>query len=119
MAVDAARAYEVDIPLRPRRRRRQRGVAQRRLAGGVAWIVAATVLLAGIVALNVVVLRLNLQLDDLSSERTELRTEIAQLKAQAAIGAVPETIRSQATEQGYRPMNPYRIRYLELDRRAR
>jgi cell division protein FtsB len=119
MAIDVARSYEVDVPLRPRRRRRSRGVAQRRLAGGVAWIVVATVLLAGIVALNVAVLRLNLKLDDLTSERTELRTENARLRAQAALGTLPETIRTEATQKGYRPVNPTHIRYLELDRRVR
>jgi outer membrane murein-binding lipoprotein Lpp len=118
MALDVARAYEVDVPLRPRRRR-PRGVAKRRVAGGVVWIAVATMLLAGIVALNVVVLRLNLKLDDLSSQRTELRAEIVQLRAQAAVGAVPATIRTEAAEKGYRPVNPSRIRYLELDRRAR
>jgi outer membrane murein-binding lipoprotein Lpp len=118
MALDVARAYEVDVPHRPRRRR-PRGVAKRRVAGGVVWIAVATMLLAGIVALNVVVLRLNLKLDDLSSQRTELRAEIVQLRAQAAVGAVPATIRTEAAEKGYRPVNPSRIRYLELDRRAR
>jgi outer membrane murein-binding lipoprotein Lpp len=118
MAVDVARSYEIDIPLRPRRRR-TRGVRKRPLFGGVAWIATATVLLAGIVALNVVVLRLNLKLDDLSSQRTELRAEITQLKAQAANVAVPEIIRTEATQQGYRKANPYRTRYLELKRRAR
>jgi hypothetical protein len=118
MAIDVIRAYEVDVPLRPRRRRR-RGVAKRRVAGGVVWIVSATALLAGIVALNVVVLRLNLKLDDLRSQRTELRAEIVQLRAQAALGAVPETIRTEAARRGYREVNPHRIRYLELERRAR
>jgi hypothetical protein len=119
MAVDAARAHTPALPARPRRRPRARGVPKRRLAGGVAWIAVVAALLSGIVALNVAVLRLNLRLDELRSQRTELRTENAELQAQAAFGAVPETIRTEAYEQGYRAVHRSRIRYLELERTAR
>ena len=43
------------------------------LSGGVMWIVVFAVLLAGVVAINVAVLRLNLQLDDTGRERTDLK----------------------------------------------
>jgi hypothetical protein len=119
MAVDAARAHAPARPARPRRRSQSRGVPKHRLAGGVAWIALVAALLSGIVALNVAVLRLNLQLDDLGSKQTQLRTENAELRAQAAIGAVPETIRTDAYEQGYRAVDPSRIRYIELERTAR
>ena len=120
MAVDAARAHAPALPARARPpRAHRRGLPRRRLAGGVAWIAVVAVLLTGIVALNVAVLRLNLELDDLSSKRTQLRTENAELRAQAAIVAVPETIRADAHEQGYRRVYQRQIRYLELERTAR
>jgi hypothetical protein len=88
---------------------------RRRLAGGVAWIALAAVLLSGIVALNVTVLRLNLRLDDLGSERARLRAENAQLQAQASIGAAPEAIRTAAVGQGYHQVNPLNVRYLTIE----
>jgi len=41
---------------------------QRRVAGGVVWIGIVAALLAGVVAMNVAVLRLNMQLDRLGRE---------------------------------------------------
>ena len=45
------------------------------MAGGVVWIAIVAVLLAGVVALNVAVLRLNVQLDKLDSQRAQQRAE--------------------------------------------
>ena len=45
----------------------------RLLGGGVLWIVLFATLLAGVVAVNVTVLRLNLELDEVGRERAELR----------------------------------------------
>ena len=67
------------------RRRRPRPVAARRrdpLRNGVVWIVLAGALLAGLVALNVAVLQLNVRLDQLSRERGTLRDENASLQSQ-------------------------------------
>ena len=52
------------------------------LGGGVFWIVVFAVLLAGVVAVNVTVLRLNLQLDQAGRDRTELRADISRLRSQ-------------------------------------
>src|SRR5205085_10512058 len=51
---------------KPAAQKRPRPAARRRVTGGVVWIVFVAVLLTGIVALNVAVLRLNVQLDRLS-----------------------------------------------------
>lgn len=51
------------------------------LGGGVLWIVVLAVLLAGVVAVNVAVLRLNLQLDDANRQRADLKTDIARLRS--------------------------------------
>ena len=50
-------------------------------AGGVLWILLIGVMLAGIVALNVVVLQLNMQFDGLSRERAQLRADNALLRS--------------------------------------
>jgi hypothetical protein len=119
MAVDAARAHAPEAPARPGRRAQARGVPKRRVAGGVVWIASVAVLLTGIVALNVAVLKLNLRLDGLGEERAKLRTENAQLRQQAAVGAVPQTIRQQATLQGYHWSGWNQTRYIELEPNAR
>jgi len=66
-------------------RARTRRAARRRswvLGSGVLWIVLFALLLAGVVAVNVTVLRLNLQLDQAGRERTELRGDISSLRSQ-------------------------------------
>ena len=67
------------------RRRRYgppRAKPQRRVASGIVWIAVLTVLLGGIVAVNVAVLRLNIRLDQLGQERAKLRADNASLAAQ-------------------------------------
>ena len=60
MATWAAEAERPQPQPRPAPRAVKR---QRRVAGGVAWIGVVAVLLAGVVAMNVAVLRLNMKLD--------------------------------------------------------
>ena len=69
---------------------------QRRLAGGVVWIVVLAVLLTGVVALNVAVLRLNMQLEQLARERAKLRAENALLESQAASSVAPNRVEGLA-----------------------
>ncbi|MEI7760053.1 MAG: hypothetical protein WCJ67_04700 [Thermoleophilia bacterium] len=49
--------------------------------GGVVWIVLIGVFLAGIVAVNVVVLQLNMEFNGLSRERAQLRADNALLRS--------------------------------------
>ena len=63
---------------------RKRKAGRRFLAGGVFWIVTVAVLLAGVVALNVAVLRLNLSLDSANHQRNQLRADIAADQAKLA-----------------------------------
>src|SRR5207248_1722685 len=56
----------------PRPRRRAQG---RRLRGGIVWITTFAVLLAGVVALNVAVLRVNMNLDRLNKQQIQLQAE--------------------------------------------
>jgi heme A synthase len=70
---------------RERRVRTQtRAKGQRRIAGGVVWIVLVAALLGGVVAINVAVLQLNLNLDSANRHRAQLKADIAALQAKLA-----------------------------------
>jgi cell division protein FtsL len=75
------------------------------------------VLLAGVVALNVAVLRLNLQSDQLSEERSQLRAESADLSSKLAARASSPRTSSLARHQlGLQPADPDTTTYLRLGR---
>ena len=80
----------------PRPQPRAARVAERRVAGGVVWIVLLGVLLTGVVALNVAVLRLNMQLEQLGRERVELRAENALLTSQLSSATAPRRVEALA-----------------------
>ncbi len=67
-----------------RARAKKQRAGKRLLAGGVAWIVAVAVLLAGVVALNVAVLQRNLNLDGVNRQRAQLKADIAADQAKLA-----------------------------------
>jgi cell division protein FtsL len=99
----AATARALPAPRRTRSRARpkpaRKPASRRRVAGGVAWIGVVGVLLAGVVALNVAVLRLNVQLDELGRERNQLRADNAQLNTQIAARAASGRIVSIASDR--------------------
>lgn len=110
----AARAESA--PLR-RSRSRARVVPQRRLAGGVLWISLLAVLLTGVVALNVAVLRLNMRLEQLGRERASLRAENAELASQLSSSGANPRIESLARRRlGLVPADPALTTYIELGR---
>jgi hypothetical protein len=91
--------------------------AQRRLAGGIAWIGIVAALLAGVVALNVAVLRVNLEFDELGQKRAKLRAENAALASQLASAASTGRIQRDAAEQlGALPAAPEQTTYVTLPR---
>ena len=81
---------------RTRKRPAARPVARSRTFGGVLWIVLFGALLAGIVAVNVAVLQLNMRLDDLNRERFQLRADNAGLSSQISSAGADSRIESQA-----------------------
>ena len=86
-------------------------------AGGVAWIVVFAVLLAGVVAVNVAVLRLNLKLDKASRERTELQSDNSLLRSELSSAAATARIERLARgELGMVPANPADTVYVRIDR---
>ncbi len=102
------------------RRPRAASSARRRswlVSGGVAWIVVFAVLLAGVVAINVAVLRLNLQLDQSGGERTDLKNDIAGLRAEISTAAATGRIERLAQgELGLREVQPEDTTYIQLGR---
>jgi cell division protein FtsL len=89
------------------RRRTQSRARSRLLAGGVLWIVVFASLLAGVVAVNVTVLRLNLQLDGVGRERSELKADIARLQSElSSSAATAEVERAARDELGLVKVDP-------------
>jgi cell division protein FtsL len=85
-------------PPRPRQRPARRDTPRPRVVG-VVWIGALAVLLAGVVAMNVAVLRLNLTLDRLGRERSSLRAENAELNSRISSNAAAPRIQSIAAKR--------------------
>jgi cell division protein FtsL len=85
--------------------------------GGVVWIVLLAVLLTGVVAVNVAVLRLNLSLDEVGRERTELKTDIARLRSEISSAAATTRIERLAEgELGLVEVEPEDTTYIQLGR---
>jgi cell division protein FtsL len=119
---DLATSLEVPVrhaPSRPRPERRRRRSSSRRMAGGLVWIVVSAVLLGGVVALNVVVLRLNMDLDRAGRERANLRADNALLASQLSSAAASARIQSLARARGLVPADPAATTYVELGRSRR
>jgi len=117
MAVAASRtrsAVRSEPSVRAREGRRP--ATRPHVASGVVWIVVVAVLLAGVVAVNVAVLRTNLRIDDLSQQRARLRAENAALESRLATAAGAARIeQAAAKELGLRPAGPERTSYVDMD----
>ena len=84
-------------------------------AGGVVWIVVIGVLLAGIVAVNVVVLQFNMQFDSLSRERAQLKADNALLRSKLSSASAGVRIEDAAKAKlGLQEADPLTITYVRL-----
>ena len=84
-------------------------------AGGVAWIVLVGLSLAGIVAVNVLVLQLNMQFDGLSRDRAQLKADNALLRSQLSSASANVRIGEAATARlGLRPADDLTTTYVRL-----
>ncbi len=90
-----AAAQPAALP-RTRKRPATRPVVRSRPFGGVLWIVVFGALLAGVVAVNVAVLQLNVRLDDLNRDRFQLRADNAGLSSQISSAGADSRIETQA-----------------------
>ena len=101
---------------RPRPRTRKK--SQPRARGGILWIAVSGILLAGVVFVNVAVLRLNLGLDGANSERVKLRAENAALQSQLSSELASPRIQSQAAKRlGLVYADPSDYGYVDLTKK--
>ena len=104
----------VEAPAVLRRRTRE---ARGAFRSGVLWIVVVGSLLAGVVAINVLVLRLNVELDELRRARAELKADIAADRAQLSSASANARIESEAAAKlGLVEADPNDTTYVPLDR---
>jgi cell division protein FtsL len=80
-------------------RTKARRRTQARARGGILWIAVSGILLAGVVFVNVAVLRLNLSLDSTNSERTKLRAENAALQSNLSQELASAKIETRAAKE--------------------
>ena len=99
----------------PRRTPRRRPAQRPRVAGSVVWIVVVATLLAGIVALNVAVLRLNMQAEELDTHRVKLVAERDALEAELSRAAAAGRIQAIAINR-YGLAEPVETVYVRLAR---
>jgi cell division protein FtsL len=97
--------------------RPQRRVAPRRITGGIVWISVFAVLLTGVVALNVAVLRLNMNVSRLDKQEIQLRAENQALASQVSSAASARRIESTAQKLGLVPAPATDTSYLDLGRK--
>lgn len=102
----------------PRRRRERREADRQRssvLSGGVVWIIAVGLFLAGVVAVNVAVLRLNVELDQLGRERAQLKADIASTRAQLSTASAATRVGASAEARlGLVPADPALTTYVTI-----
>ena len=103
---------------RPKTQTRARRKQQSRARGGILWIVVSGILLAGVVFVNVAVLRLNLSLDSTSSERTKLRAENATLQSNLSRELASSQIQTRAAKEfGLTYADPSQYGYVNLGKK--
>jgi cell division protein FtsL len=103
-------------PARPRAAPRARTTPL--VAGGVLWIIVVAVLLAGIVALNVAVLRLNVRVEQLDGQRSELAAKRDALQTKLSTSAAAGRIERIAVGR-LGLVAPESTTYVDLKRRRR
>ena len=98
-------------PAAPAPRTRASG---RRLTGGIVWISLFALLLTGIVALNVAVLRTNMHVSRLDKQELQLRAENQALASLVSSAASARRIESTAQKLGLAPAPATDTSYLDL-----
>ena len=101
----------------PKSRPKPKTRAKRRARshGAILWIAVSAVLLAGVVFVNLGVLRLNLAVDRATQNRDKLRAENAALQSQLSAALASPRIQAQAHKtDGLVPADPSSIGYVDL-----
>jgi cell division protein FtsL len=118
-SVSHAQAAVAEPLARPRTRTATRGRkrSQARARGGILWIAMSGILLAGVVFVNVAVLRLNLSLDSANATRVKLRAENAALQSELSSRLRSAQIQAQASKQlGLEFQDPSEYGYINLSK---
>jgi cell division protein FtsL len=84
---------------KPAAKPRPRANRRPRTRGAIVWIVISAAVLAGVVFVNLAVLRLNLQLDSATQQRTKLRAENATLSSELSRSLASQRIQNLARSQ--------------------
>jgi cell division protein FtsL len=108
------RPRPVAQPARSARRAPRRRASGRRLTGGIVWISLFAVLLTGVVALNVAVLRTNMNVSRLDKQELQLRAENAALASQVSSAGSSRRIEETARKLGLVPAPATDTSYLDL-----
>jgi hypothetical protein len=117
-SVSHAQAAVAEPVARPKARTRTGRRSRPRARGGIVWIAVSGILLAGVVFVNVAVLRLNLGLDAANSERVKLRAENAALQSQLSSELASPRIQSQAAARlGLVYADPSDYGYVDLTKK--
>ena len=105
---------------RPKAAPRTRARARKksfRVTAGVVWICALALLLAGVVAVNVAVLRANVAVDNLDKQEMQLQAENAALASQVSSANASLRIEQIARRLGLVPASASDTSYLDLSRK--
>ncbi len=86
-------------PARPKARQRQQRRSFR-VRASLVWMVVFAVLLVGVVAVNVAVLRANVSVNDLDRQITELQQKNAQIASQYSRATAPARVQAAARRAG-------------------
>ena len=92
-------------------------VGQRRVTAGVLWISAFALLLAGVVAVNVAVLRANVAVNNLDKQQLELQAQNAALASQVSSAVASIRIEQAARRFGLVPAQASDTSYLDLNKK--
>ena len=119
-------AVVAPAPARPPRRRPapvavpapRRRAAGRRLTGGIVWISVLAVLLAGVVAVNVAVLRVNVGLTKLDKQQQLLQAQNDALASQVSSAGASLKIEATARRLGLVPALGTDTSYIDLGSHA-
>jgi cell division protein FtsL len=112
-----AQAVVAEPAARPRTRGGSRTRTRARARGGIVWIAVSGILLAGVVFVNVAVLRLNLALDGADSQRTQLLAQDAALQSQLSSELQSPRIESKALKQlGLQYQDPSEYGFVDLSK---
>jgi cell division protein FtsL len=96
-------------------RTRRRAAQRARARGGILWIAVSGILLAGVVFVNVAVLRLNLALDGANADRVKLRAENAALQSELSSKLRSGAIQTEAARRlGLQYQDPSQYGYVDL-----